>query len=69
MISREERERLIRRLRSPFSATGVRIPPRIYLEGEEIPVEELIVKLGKKELSKDDVLFINEMKRKLEKKI
>lgn len=69
MISREERRKLIKKLRSPFSTTGVRIPPEIYLEGEKIPVEELIIKLGKKELSGDEIFLINEIKKRLESKI
>jgi|Deesub1362B_J571_1020462.scaffolds.fasta_scaffold00071_88 hypothetical protein len=69
MLDRKERDKMVKKLRSPFSVFGVRLPSSITLEGEEIPVEKLVLKLGKKDLSNEDVLFIREIIKKLKNAI
>ena len=69
MAQKERREEMIKKLRSPFSVLGVRFPSSIKLDGEEIPVESLVLTLGKKHLSEEDTLLIRGIILKLKEAI
>ncbi|MDY6959682.1 MAG: DUF5788 family protein [Halobacteriota archaeon] len=66
MISEEDRNELIEKLKKSFSIVGREIPDEIYINGEELELSTIILNLIKKdELTEEDIKLKRYLKKLL----
>jgi hypothetical protein len=70
-LTKQEREKLLFKLNRLFIFIGCEIPDNIELEGENIPLQELIWKIitSKQPLSPEELAAVDKLYRDIEKKI